>query len=115
MRVHHALAAAVIAALTTSAPPSAAGPRDFVGASACGSCHPAILASWKKTAHARAADASVLGARAQGGACLSCHATGDGAAARTRLPGVQCEACHGAGAAYAPADIMRDLPLARAL
>jgi hypothetical protein len=85
------------------------GPKDFTGADACGSCHPTILASWKRTAHARASDGSVLGARAGDGACLTCHATS------RKLPGVQCESCHGPGAAYSPADIMRDRSLARAL
>jgi hypothetical protein len=94
--------------LLALAAPAAAGPKDHTGADACGACHPAILASWKTTAHARASDASVLGARARDGVCLSCHAT-------ARLAGVQCEACHGPGAAYSPADVMRDLPLARAL
>ena len=91
------------------APAAVAGPRDFTGADACGTCHAQILASWKKTAHARASDAKVLGANAKQGACLTCHATS------RQLGGVQCEACHGPGAAYSPEDVMRDRPLARAL
>ena len=97
--------------------------KDYTGAEACGTCHPQILASWKKTAHARASDAKILGANARNGACLSCHATGRlsgglrplAGQSPASLPGVQCEACHGPGAAYSPADVMRDLSLARAL
>ncbi len=92
-----------------------ASPRDFVGVKTCGSCHPNELAQWQTTAHARAADAAVLGARVKDGACLSCHGTGEGVSARNLLPGVQCEACHGGGAAYAKDDVMRDAPLARLL
>src|SRR5262245_21875722 len=107
MAVHLPLRLALASALVGA--PVLAAPRDFTGAAACGACHAEIVASWKQTAHARAADAAVLGSRARDGVCLSCHAT-------TRaLTGVQCEACHGPGAAYSPDDIMRDLPLARAL
>lgn len=103
------LAAAVLAAT------AAAAPRDYLGADTCGACHPAVLESWRKTAHARAAAAEVLGNRTRAGACLVCHATGEGASPRALLPGVQCEACHGGGAAYAVRDLMRDPPLARKL
>jgi hypothetical protein len=93
---------------------AAAAPRDWVGAETCAAeCHPQVLASWRKTAHARAA--ASLGERSRDGRCLVCHATGEGSATRSRLAGVQCEACHGPGAAYSPEDVMRDLPLARKL
>jgi hypothetical protein len=104
--------AGALAGLAT--PTARAAPGDYLGADACASrCHPGVLESWRKTGHAAAT--SALGARARDSACLSCHATGDGAATRSRLAGVQCEACHGGGAHYAPEDIMRDLPLARKL
>lgn len=92
-----------------------AGPRDYVGSAACGSCHPQALAVWEKTAHARAGDPAVLGKRARDGACLTCHGTGEGVSAKTLRPGVGCEACHGGGVAYAVDDVMRDLPLSRSL
>jgi hypothetical protein len=87
-----------------------AAPADWLGADACGRCHPAALAAWQKSAHARAT--ATLGKRPRA-ACLSCHASGEPGA---RDGGVGCEACHGAGAAYAASDdVMRDAPLARAL
>jgi hypothetical protein len=87
-------------------------PRDWAGSERCGSCHPTVLESWRKTAHARAgAAAGVTG----NSTCLPCHSTGDGAAPGARFPGVGCESCHGAGAAYATDDLMRDLPLSRQL
>ncbi len=111
-RVH--LGWLILVCATAVAAVAAAGPRDWLGAETCaGECHPQVLDSWRKTAHARAA--AGLGERAGEGRCLVCHATGDGAATRARLPGVQCEACHGPGAAYSPDDVMRDLPLARRL
>jgi hypothetical protein len=84
----------------------------WVGSEACGSCHPDQLAAWQKTAHARAADR--LGARPRA-RCLGCHATGDAPAGKAAALEVGCEACHGAGGDYAEDDLMRDLPLARAL
>ena len=41
--------------------------------------------------------------------------TGDAPAGDGYFAGVGCESCHGAGAGYAPDDIMRDRPLARLL
>jgi nitrate/TMAO reductase-like tetraheme cytochrome c subunit len=84
----------------------------FLGSEACGTCHPAQLAAWKNTPHARAADR--LGARPRA-RCLACHGTGDAPAGATFALEVGCEACHGAGADYATDDIMRDPALARAL
>lgn len=88
---------------------------DYAGVAVCATCHPAIAASWAKTAHARAGSKEVLGPKEHSALCLSCHATGDGLRAQGKLPGVQCEACHGGGADYFPDDIMRDKVLARAL
>jgi Cytochrome c554 and c-prime len=93
-----------------------AAPADYVGEPACSGCHVAAQKAWMASAHARASSPEVLGRQARNGACLSCHATGEGGAAARFLPGVQCEACHGPGVAYAAAeDIMRDPVLARAL
>jgi hypothetical protein len=90
-------------------------PRDYVGVEACGKCHSAAMTAWQASAHATSSTAAVLGTRVNDAACLVCHGTGDGASARARLAGVECEACHGGGAAYAFDDVMRDLPLARAV
>jgi hypothetical protein len=108
------LVAGALAALIAGV--ASAAPADFIGEPACSTCHPAAQKVWLASAHARASSAEILGRHAKDAACLTCHATGEGAAAARFLPGVQCEACHGAGVAYAAAeDIMRDAPLARAL
>jgi len=86
--------------------------KTWIGSELCGTCHPAELAGWQRTAHARAAE--VLGARPRA-RCLACHGTGDAPAGRAAALEVGCEACHGAGAHYAEDDIMRDPLLARAL
>jgi hypothetical protein len=88
---------------------------EYLGAAACAGCHPAVVASWEKTAHARASRQEVLGAHEHSARCLACHATGDGLRVQGKWPGVQCEACHGPGADYLPDDVMRDPVLARAL
>jgi hypothetical protein len=85
---------------------------DWVGTATCGGCHPAQLASWRTTAHASAT--ARLGTR-PAARCLACHGTGEAPAGPVVAAEVGCEACHGAGAHYAPDDVMRDLPLARAL
>jgi hypothetical protein len=86
--------------------------RDWTGSAACGACHPAQLAAWQVTAHARTRDR--FPSRPQG-RCLGCHATGEAPAGPVIAVEVGCEACHGAGAAYAEDDIMRDRPVALAL
>jgi hypothetical protein len=91
---------------------AAAARRDWTGSAACGACHPAQLAAWQTTAHARTRDR--FASRPQG-RCLGCHATGEAPAGPAIAVEVGCEACHGAGAAYAEADIMRDRPVALAL
>ncbi|MCB1298173.1 MAG: hypothetical protein KDB08_04235 [Microthrixaceae bacterium] len=106
------VAVALVALVTTPASRAHAGARAWVGTDACGACHPAELAAWKKTVHARAADH--LGTRPRG-RCLGCHGTGDAPAGAAVELQVGCEACHGAGAEYATDDVMRDPALARAL
>lgn len=85
--------------------------RDYVGSSVCGTCHPAELAAWQATAHARAERAVPRGQAR----CRACHSTGDAPTGAAYFPDVGCEACHGAGAAYAEDDVMRDPALARQL
>ena len=91
---------------------AAAARRDWTGSAACGACHPAELAAWQATAHARTRDR--FPSRPHG-RCLGCHATGEAPAGPVIAVEVGCEACHGAGAAYAEADLMRDRPVALAL
>jgi len=86
--------------------------RDWTGSAACGACHPAELAAWQVTAHARTRERFTERPQAR---CLGCHATGEAPAGPAIAVEVGCEACHGAGAAYAEADVMRDRPVALAL
>ena len=99
------LALAVVAGLTGRARADRAA---YVGSAACGACHPAELAAWQASAHARAGQAVVRAPRR----CLACHGTGDAPAGAAYWAEVGCEACHGAGAAYAQDDLMRDIALA---
>jgi Cytochrome c554 and c-prime len=92
--------------------PAIASRRDWVGSPACGACHPAELAAWQATAHARTR--ARFPSRPEG-RCLGCHATGESPAGPAIAVEVGCEACHGAGAAYATDDLMRDRPVALAL
>jgi hypothetical protein len=86
--------------------------RDWTGSAACGACHPAELAAWQATPHARTRDRFDRHPEAR---CLGCHATGEAPAGPAIAVEVGCEACHGAGAAYAEDDLMRDRPVALAL
>lgn len=88
--------------------------RDWTGSAACGQCHPAELAAWLATPHARTRDRLGAGS-ARDGRCLGCHATGEAPAGPVVAVEVGCEACHGAGAAYAAPDLMRNPIAARAL
>ncbi len=111
--------------------PTETGPR-YVGVQVCAGCHKGPMmgyqfSRWRLGKHARAYAA--LGTPAareiaqktgvkddpqQDGACLTCHATGGGAAGGVFLEsfsmadGVGCESCHGAGSEYAVEAIMRD-------
>jgi Cytochrome c554 and c-prime len=91
---------------------AAASKADWTGSAKCGSCHPQHLASWLKTPHASTASRFTS---KPPGKCLACHGTGDAPAGTAIAVEVGCEACHGAGAAYAEDDIMRNVPVARAL
>src|SRR5437762_2014946 len=83
--------------------------RDWTGSAACGACHPAELAAWQATPHARTRERFASRPESR---CLGCHATGEAPAGPAMAIEVGCEACHGAGAAYAEADLMRDRPVA---
>jgi cytochrome c551/c552 len=85
---------------------------DWVGSGKCGSCHPKQLAAWLQTPHALTAKRFTAKPESK---CLACHGTGDAPAGAAIAVEVGCEACHGAGAGYAEDDIMRNLPVARAL
>ena len=86
--------------------------RDWTGSTACGTCHPAELAAWQATPHAKTRDRFPTRPETR---CLGCHGTGEAPAGPAIAVEVGCEACHGAGAAYSPDDIMRDRPVALAL
>lgn len=106
-------AALALAAVLAGAMGAAlASRRDWTGSTACGTCHPAQLAAWQATRHARTRDR--LPARPEP-RCLGCHGTGEAPAGPAVAIEVGCEACHGAGAAYAEDDVMRNAPVARAL
>ena len=107
-----AVTVAVIVAMGSLAGVAAAARRDWTGTAACAACHPAELAAWQVTAHARTRDRFTSRPPAR---CLGCHATGEAPAGPLIAVEVGCEACHGAGAAYAEADLMRDRPVALAL
>jgi hypothetical protein len=89
-----------------------AGKGDWTGSAKCGSCHPKQLAAWLKTPHATTAKRFAARPEAK---CLACHGTGDAPAGPAIAVEVGCEACHGAGAGYAEDDLMRNVPVARAL
>jgi hypothetical protein len=102
--------------------------RDWTGSAACGACHPAELAAWQVTPHARTrerwdpsriespyGEGPPVGVSRPEPRCLGCHATGEAPAGPAIAVEVGCEACHGAGAAYAEDDLMRDRPVALAL
>jgi len=86
------------------APPPPARPA-YVGAAACGVCHPAQLRQWAASKHARALAALERRRQELNPECIRCHVTGYGDSNGYRLGtekgavmgNVQCEACHGFG------------------
>ena len=106
------LALVVVVLATVAVTTSHAARRDWIGSGACGACHAKQLAAWQITRHAITRDRFRDRPEAR---CLGCHATGEAPAGPAVAVEVGCEACHGAGAAYAPDDVMRDRPVALAL
>ncbi len=86
------------------APPPPAKPA-YVGAAACGACHPAQLRQWAASKHARALSSLQRKRQERNPECIRCHVTGYGDSGGYRfgavtgadLGNVQCEACHGFG------------------
>jgi hypothetical protein len=85
-------------------PPPPANPA-YVGAAACGACHPVQLRQWAASKHAKAMAALERKRQDRNPECVRCHVTGYGDSGGYRLGGgtrvdlgdVQCEACHGFG------------------
>lgn len=84
------------------------GPKPFVGASNCITCHAKEHESWSQTGHSKAFQALSKDNRQADPDCLSCHTTGfkskGGFTSESETPdlkGVQCEVCHGPGVAHA--------------
>jgi len=74
----------------------------FVGAQACGACHPSEAGIWSETAHARAWSTLTRSGHDVDPDCVPCHVVGFGfesgfldAAATPELMNVGCENCHG--------------------
>ncbi len=113
------LAAVLATVLLGGAPTATAERADYIGPEACGACHAEAYASWQASAHARAGEAIQAAPAGPGDnqpdRCLACHTTGEAPAGRAFFGSVTCEACHGPGAGYAPADVMQNPTLARAL
>lgn len=92
-----------------SPPPAAPAPTPlkpaYVGAEACGACHPAQLRQWAASRHARALPALKRKRQELNPECIRCHVTAYGEVGGYRpdpgkgvdLGNVQCEACHGFG------------------
>ena len=86
-------------------PPPSPANQAYVGAAACGACHPAQLRQWAASKHARAFAALERKRQELNPECVRCHVTayGDnvgyrsGATKDPDLRNVQCEACHGFG------------------
>lgn len=77
----------------------------YVGAAACGGCHPAQLRQWEQSKHARALRSLQRKRQELNPECIRCHVTAygevggyaPGPAKGVDLADVQCEACHGFG------------------
>ena len=80
---------------------------DFVGARACGKCHPSAYQAWKSAPHSRA-HAALPKEKIKDPRCMRCHGNGD-----ADRGAVQCESCHGSGRYYAKRNVMKDTELSR--
>ncbi|NJK90179.1 MAG: hypothetical protein HC923_12865 [Myxococcales bacterium] len=103
---------AFVLGLVASATAVAAPPPEWIGAEACGACHPQAYEAWRTGAHARSLS-SLSAGQAADPACRTCHTMAPGESDE-RFSGVQCESCHGGGRLYAPEHVMRDPVLATA-
>lgn len=83
---------------------------DFVGPSACRTCHAEAYRVWSQGPHARAALSLGAEHRKQP-LCLQCHSRDEEKAGQADVQGVSCETCHGAGRWYEPSVVMRDKEL----
>jgi peroxiredoxin len=82
---------------------------DYVGSSACQSCHPSEYKSWAGGPHRHAVDTLEIKGKADDANCLKCHTTGMGRPggfpkagkgsdrSHGDLASVGCESCHGPG------------------
>ena len=85
---------------------------DYVGPSACRTCHAEAYRIWSQGPHARAAQS--LGAQnRKTPLCLQCHSRDEEKAGQAEVSGVSCETCHGPGRFYEPSVVMRDKELSR--
>ena len=80
---------------------------EFVGARACGKCHPSAYQVWKSSPHLRAHSA-LPKENLKDPRCMRCHGSGD-----LDRGAVQCESCHGAGRYYTKRNVMKDAELSR--
>jgi hypothetical protein len=80
---------------------------DYLGYTACRSCHRDAYEAWRKTAHFTAFNPIVNAQKVGDSFCLRCHSTGFGyggfieISLTPRMAHVQCEACHGPGGKHA--------------
>jgi hypothetical protein len=96
-----------LAEAAAAPPPNPAATADpaYVGAEACGACHPEQLLQWAGSKHARALAALERKRQELNPECVRCHVTAYGEIGGYRigakqgvdLGNVQCEACHGFG------------------
>jgi len=96
---------------------------DYLGYTACETCHPDIVEGWKTTAHARAFESlKTQGEEKQENpGCVQCHVVAYGEDGgfidmdlTPELKDVQCESCHGPGKKHTETvsadDIIRQTP-----
>lgn len=91
-----------------------AGPRSYVGATRCASCHRPEYDQWRKTRHWGAMATLARQNMQYTPDCLRCHTVAYGTPGGFRdlrltpnLSGVQCESCHGPGANHIQEENLR--------
>ena len=82
---------------------------DYVGSTACQSCHPSEFKTWSESPHNRAVETLAAKGKQDDATCLKCHTTGMGRRggfpkngkgedpAHADFASVGCESCHGPG------------------